>query len=733
MRSGFISDYLSAGTLQATSRRLTLALVLVAGLVLMQTETTRAQSVTPDTDVLFSADSLTHDQELGTVQASGNVEISSGDRILRADSVSYNQRTEVVSASGNVAILEPTGEVLFVDYAELGDGLKSGFVKSLRLLMTDSSRFAAADAQRQGGNITRMSRAVYSACDLCPDNPERPPLWQIKAIEVVHNQTAQRIDYKDAFLEVYGVPVMYLPFFSHPDPTVKAKTGLLAPRYGTSTELGGRIDLPYYIRFSDHADATITPTITTKEGLILAGEYREKTRTGFWNLDASVTRADERDALNSKTGGTEVRGHAYAKGEFQLDPVWRWGIDARRTSDDTYLRRYNISSTDNLTSNLYLEGFNGSHYAAANAYAFQGLRETDDPGETPVVLPSLEFSWVGQPNHRGDRYAFDANLLSLYRTDGQDTRRLSLTGNWQRPVITEGGSLLNFSALLRGDGYHVSSMPDASTPGTTDDGFRGRMLTQAAVDWRLPFVRQDGSVRQVIEPMAMAVISPYGGNPTGIPNEDSLSFEFDDTNLLSRNRFPGLDKWEGGPRVNLGLKTGVYGASGGYTTAMIGQSWRLKADSTFGDRTGLENKRSDYVARVMVSPSKYVDYIHRLRLDRDSLSVRRNEFDLSLGPDAWRFNVGYLNLSQELSANNLSSREELRLSANAELSKFWSTSAHARRDLSSDGGSISHGIGLTYEDECVIFTSEYDRTFTVDRDVRPASTFYFKIRLKHLG
>ncbi|MBT3790944.1 MAG: LPS-assembly protein LptD [Alphaproteobacteria bacterium] len=703
-------------------------------LVLAQTgNPVLAQSANKQDDVLFSADAMSHDQELGIVQATGNVEIASGDRILRADAVSYNQRTEVVSASGNVAIMEPTGEVLFVDYAELEEGLKTGFVKSLRLLLTDKSRFAAASAVRQNGNKTVMSRAVYSACNLCPKNPDRAPLWQIKAIEVVHNQAAKRIDYKDAFLEVYGVPILYTPFFSHPDPTVKAKTGILAPRYGSSTDLGGRIDLPYYIRLSEHRDATITPTVTTKEGLILAAEYREKTATGEWDVDASITRADERDSNNSTTGRKIFRGHTYIEGEFQLDPVWRWGVNARRTLDDTYLRRYDISSTDNLTSNLYIEGFNGPHYASANAYAFQGLRESDDPGDTPIVLPSLEYNWRGQPNESGDRFAFDANVLSLYRSDGQDTRRLSMTSSWQRPVITDGGSIINFSALVRGDGYHVTSMPDPSNPGTTKDGFRSRMLTQAAVDWRLPFVRQDGSVRQVIEPVAMAIISPYGGNPTGIPNEDSLSFEFDDTNLLSKNRFPGIDKWEGGPRANFGIRTSVYGASGGYTTAMLGQTWRFKADSTFGDRTGLEDQRSDYVGRLLVSPSKYLDYVHRLRLDRDSFTIRRNEFDLSLGPDAYRFNVGYLSLSQELAENGLSSREEIRFSGKAELTKFWSASAHSRRDLTADGGSINHGLGLTYEDECVVFSSQYDRTFTVDRDIRPASTFYFKVSLKHLG
>jgi len=686
-----------------------------------------------DDDVLFNADRLSYDQELGIVSAEGNVEISSGARILRANSVSFNERTDTVSASGDVSILEPTGEVLFAEYAELTDRLRSGAIKSIRILMTDRSRFAAADAVRENGNVTTMSHAVYSACQLCPDHPNRPPLWQIKAVEVIHNQKLQRVDYKDAFLEVYGVPIAYTPYFSHPDPTVKAKTGLLPPSYGSSSELGYRITTPYYIRLSPSRDMTLAPTFTSKEGIVLGGEYRERTAGGRYLVDASLTRVDERDDNNAKTGSKDIRGHIFADGNFTLNPTWRWGFKGRRTTDDTYLRRYDISSEDTLTSKLFVEGFRGRQYFALNSYAFQGLREDDDPGTTPLVMPQLEYAYVGKPGRRGQSWRVDASALSLYRADGQDTQRLSIGSTWRLPHTTKGGSVYALTARMRGDGYHVTSMPNASNAALSDSGFRGRLLPLMALDWRLPMVRSVGTVRQVIEPVVSAVAAPYGGNPDSIPNEDSLSFEFDDTNVFSVNRFPGLDRWEGGPRVNYGLKVAAYGQSGGYSTAMIGQSYRLKADSTFADRTGLENKRSDYVGRLTISPSEFLDYVQRIRIDRDTLTIRRNEFDLAVGPERLRLDLGYLSLSKELTANDFASREELRMSAKARLTNTWSADAHSRRDLTQEGGSIAHGLGLVYEDECVVFTTRFDRTFTQDRDVQPSSSITFRVRLKGLG
>ena len=694
-----------------------------------------AQTVIENLDgpVLLSAEAISYEREPGVATASGNVELISGDRVLRADTVSYDEQKDLVTARGNVAILEPSGEVLFAEYAELSDQLRNGFVSEIRMLMTDESRLAANSANRSDGNRTEMSKAVFSACQSCPKHPNRPPLWQIKAYRVTHVQSERRIDYRDAFLEVFGIPVAYTPFFSHPDPTVKRKSGFLSPTYGSSSELGAKLEVPYYFNLAPHRGATFSPLFTSKEGVVLAGEYRELIDSGPLNFQGSVTHVDERNENNAKTGSKETRGHVKATGAFDIDDTWRWGFAAERSTDDTYLRRYDFSNEDTLTSNIYLEGFRGRSYASANAFTFQGLRLEDEPGETPLVLPELNYNFVGQPGSFGQHWGIDANALVLNRSGSTDSRRLSLGVNWQLPHTSESGQLFNLATSLRGDLYHVNEVADPSNPTNSISGFKGRALPKIALDWRYPLVRKQRNISQIVEPVVAVIAAPVGGNSDEIPNEDSQRFEFDDTNLFSTNRFSGLDRWEGGPRVNYGLRLGAYGIGGGYSSALIGQSLRWRGDSTFANKTGLEDRRSDYVGRLNITPGRYFDYVHRFRLDRDRFSIRRNEIDLALGPKAVRFNVGYVALSRDLTTDELNSREEGRLSSRVQITNFWSANASTRRDLAGEGDTLSWEVGLDYIDECIELGVKLDRNFTQYRDVQPSTNFVLRIKLKHLG
>src|SRR3546814_456106 len=122
-----------------------------------------------------------------------------------------------------------------------------------------------------------MRRAVYSPCALCERDPTRPPLWQIKAGEVVHDETQKEIVYKDAVLEMWGVPVMYAPYFFHADPSVKQKTGFLTPTLGSDSDLGWLAHIPFHIAIAPNQDATLTPIFMSKEGVIGAGRSEEHT------------------------------------------------------------------------------------------------------------------------------------------------------------------------------------------------------------------------------------------------------------------------------------------------------------------------------------------------------------------------------------------------------------------------------------------------------------------------
>ena len=197
--------------------------------------------------VLLNADELTYDETLGIVIATGDVELAQGDRLLLADRVTYNEKTSVVTATGNIRLLEPSGDVIFADYSELTDDLAQGFVQQVRVLLTDNSRVAGTEAERTDqGRFMRINRAVYSPCNLCESDPTRAPLWQLRANRVVHDKEEKEIIYRDARLEMFGIPVLYTPYFAHPDPSVDRKSGFLSPIFGYGGNLGTFGAVPYY-------------------------------------------------------------------------------------------------------------------------------------------------------------------------------------------------------------------------------------------------------------------------------------------------------------------------------------------------------------------------------------------------------------------------------------------------------------------------------------------------------
>ena len=251
-------------------------------------------------------------------------------------------------------------------------------------------------------------------------------------------------------------------------------------------------------------------------------------------------------------------------------------------------------------------------------------------------------------------------------------------------------------------------------------------------NWRYPLARQHGKISQTIEPIASLIVSPYGGNSQKIPNEDSINLEFDDTNLFSDTIFTGYDRVEGGPRLKYGLKWGLVGSKGGYTTVFIGQRYRPKEDTTFAKGSGLEGLLSDFVGRVNVSPVKHLNLTYRSRVDKDNFSFKRNELQINAGPPALVFSSNYIFFEPQ-SDGEFSGREEISSNISAKLNRFWKSNISSRYDLQGDGDLRNLSLNLTYECECFTLSTSINRQFYQDRDLRPSDSIMFKLSFKTLG
>lgn len=697
------------------------SIVLAAVFVLALPIVAHGQRFERDVPILMTADELQFDDELGIATAKGNVEISQGERVLLADMVIYNQRDDVVTASGNVILVEPTGEVLFAEFAELTDDMREGFLRGFRMLLEDNSRLAAVSAQRRGGVETRLNQAIYSACRDCVGF-DGEPLWNIKAAKVTHNQERHEVVYRDATLELLGIPVAYTPYLSHPDPTVKRKTGLLTPTFGGSTSLGSSIRLPYFWAISRDKDLTFDPTFYASNYPLITGEYRQSFGNGELRGRLSAI-FDTTDSTNKRG-----RGHIDAEARFVINDDWRWGTDLKLASDDTYLSRFGFDGKDTLTSRAFIERFGSRTYAAAEGIYFQGLRQEDRQKEIPLVLPKIDYNFVSDPGKYGAYTTFDANFQSLGRDEGTSSQRISLTGGWHFPYVSNIGTVTTLNATLQTDIYNVA---DVAVPsGGTETGLTGRIFPQLVAEWRYPWIRRAKSSGMLIEPIAVLVLAPNGGNPDRIPNEDSLAFELDETNLFSPNRFPGKDRVEGGSRVVYGLRGGVYGDGGGSSTFFVGQSYQFRKNNTFDFGSGLNDHQSDIVGRLTISPNKFLDLLYKTRIDVSNLRAKRTEVSAIYGPRLLRGDINYIFFDQTA---KFPKREEIRAGLSSDITDQWSARVDTRRDLSDNGGTLSWGASLRYNCDCLDFSINYRRTFTQDRDVPPEQSIFVRVIFKTLG
>lgn len=683
---------------------------------------------------VISADEITYDDTLNSVFATGNVEVAYGERIMLADNVRYNRNEDSVVASGNIVLLEPSGEVVFAEYVELKDELRSGVIENIRILLSDDSRFAANGARRIDGRKTIMRKAVYSPCAVCAENSDRPPLWQLKASTIIHDQEKKNIAYTNAWLELFGIPVFYTPYLTHPDPTVDRRSGLLSPRIGSSRVFGGFMRMPLFLAFTDSIDMTVEPIVTAREPPILALEYRQRFNSGLVEFSGSGTKADrETGNVDNPTIEQDVtRGHLFAEGLFSVNDNWRTGFDYGRASDPTYLDRYDFFGDfgETLESRAFVEGFHGRTYSAGNIFGYQDLRITDAE-EEPLILPSLDQNYLTEADSLGGRWSLDTNFRSTMRDDGPNTRRLSLKGGYAIPFVSDYGLVTTVSTSLQADGYHMDRV---LVDGQSENNVvAGRAVPRAAIEMRYPFVRGTEGIRQVVEPVVALIAAPNNGNPVEIPQEDSVVVELDDTNLFSEDQIPGLDRVDTGQRAVYGLKAGLYGEHGGRMAGFFGQSYRLDNDDRDADTSDLRNGKSDFVGRLQISPDKYMDLLYRFRLAEHDFNLLRGETSVAIGPPSFRLTGDHVYIAAEASNGLYPDREEVNADLSSQLTDYWSIGLNTRRDLTSDGGPLEHGARITYEDECFRLAMKFRRDFTSSVDVEEETVFSVEIVFKNLG
>lgn len=742
----------------------------------------------PNAQMLVTADEIQYDYTNERVSAVSRVQIHYAGAILEADKVIYDQKAKRLHAEGNVRLTDADGKIFYANMLDLSDDFRDGFVDSLRLDSPDKTRIAATSAQRTENNITVFQNGVYTACEPCADNPQRPPLWQVKAARIIHDQTEKMIYYEDARIEFFGVPLAYIPFFSAPDPTVKRKTGFLMPSATYNSIYGFGLSTPFYWALAPNYDLTITPTLTSNQGLLTQLEWRHRLLDGAYTIRGAGIFQTDKDKFasevtpDSQGGFRDFRGMIQGSGQFNLGDQWVWGFDGTAVTDKQFLQDYSLMKIPpEIVSTAYLAGRGERSYFDARAIYYLGLSAYDVQSQIPVVRPVVDYNNTLKSPVFGGEVSYRFNLTSLSRGQADfdlinpafpsadpnaglcgltadsaaktpancvlrgvpgDFTRASADVMWRRTITDSWGQMFTpfLSARVDAAALSIDNQPGVANFIQPGDSSVVRGMPAAGLEYRYPFISVHSWGTQTIEPIAQVIFRPNETSIGKMPNEDSQSLVFSDANLLALDKFSGYDRVEGGSRANVAVQYTAQFNGGGYINALFGQSYQLFGQNSYaipdtantGLESGLDTRASDYVARFIFQPSTTYAFISRFRFDEQSFDIRRVELESRVNFERWTLSLLYGNYDAQPEIGILTRRQGVLASGSVKLTQNWSLTGGLRYDPEVDKINQT-SVGLGYIDDCFAIRATYATSYGYTANPQPIHTALLQISLRTLG
>lgn len=664
------------------------------------------------TPFTLKAADIGYDASTSRVVARGTdaepVKVSGADGDVTAQTITYDATSNKLIAEGDVLFTDPSGTALTIDKLEMTGDLKQGTLNELRLRLPQLGEVGQAASASISGSIYTMEEITYSPCQGC-EGKAKP--WEIHAGKATFNQPEGTMTYRDATLNVYGVPVAYVPWFRHALGTEKPMSGLLPPSFGRSEDLGEQLGVGGYIYSpNENADYTLQTRLMSKRGAMLMAERRQKGTRLNTDVELSALRDHGLPLGEGKT-----RSHLAAEMAYDFTPNTRAGLNGEVTSDDTYLNQFFDRTDPYLASTAFIEDGREQSYIGASMTHFRDLNPATSPASTAQVLPHIQMQkwWAFGPE--GAQIEAAADVLALQRGLGTDTRRLATQVGYTLPTVLPEGSKLTFGATTRADFYTI---------GGAKNDLITRVMPELTAKWEKPYLSASGYHQ--VAPIAMLAVSPRGGNRSDkIPNEDSVAYELDTTNLFEPSRFAGLDRVETGPRFIYGLENRWGSADVTDYRLFLGQSIRRFDDATLPVTGGAATNSSDYVSEIEANPRDWLRSGARFRLDNANYVVRRMDASIGLGrEETANFDATYSFLDD--GAENLTAK------AYTPLGQNWRLEGRLTQDLRESTLLEAESV-LTWLRDCYAIEFIARRKGYRSTNLTPSTDYLVNIQLLTLG
>ncbi|MDC1407213.1 LPS assembly protein LptD [Candidatus Puniceispirillum sp.] len=679
-----------------------------------------------DKPIGFEADNVVVNQADGSLFATGNVELKQANNTLRADEVTYYRNQNKAIARGNVVHIDGDGTVTNAAMMEIDTEFSHILAETIISNFTTGEWISADRADRIAGDrgIFDASRFTPCKCDFL--NGERP-LWDIKASQSVRNEKTQTITHYNMRMNVLNLPVGYLPFLSHPDWTVRRRSGVLTPSFIISSDLGFTPSIPYYQIIDETSDVEFTTYKYQYRGLGVKSRYRK-----LWDraeLSATIYTAN----VETYKKNRELVGAIDATYASRIGNRWDIRANLRRASQDTFMRRYDFNDDTSLKSTILATRAIDNRYYRVEASDRQSLLASDKTLNEPTVLPSIFYEKTEKGWRGNQLFRTELSAVQLDNDQGHDMARWSgifeVAEDFELPL-----GIANYEANITGNYYSIHTKPDSAATSLGDISFATPALS---VGWRLPIAVVGANRTAIFEPQARLAIIGGKDRTSAIPNRDASDYRIDEANLFLLNRYQGKDYILPGTRADIGVSATTNDNFFGDVSGFFGVSRRLSGKTSAGLNTDQGDKYSDYVASLTVNPANSLNLRWSGRLSSKDLNLNESKTSLSSALGTGSLSVTHNQLAKAYFASSDDDREELSASYSQSLVGGWQFLATQLWDLSygktirkKSTAALSWNGGVQ---DCLYITINYEHDPVADRDVSAVDQLNFVIGFKNLG
>ena len=697
-------------------------------------------------------DEIKYDQKRSIIIAKKNVKINEIKKniLIETDSIFFNVKDNIISSSSNSKFKDNFNNSitttnfnynlkegdLRVENAELKDFNNNNFSIKKAYLNTTSNKLLGKDVSinlnnenfntdneprlkgrslTSKGNLTEISKGVFTTCkirDGCPP-------WEISAEKIQHDSEKKIVNYKNAWLKIYDVPVMYFPKFFHPDPTVKRRSGFLVPTIKNTANSNNYLSIPYFSAISLNKDITFTPRFYTDDKFLLQSEYRQVNKDSKHISDFSFF------SQNSKSSKNHFF-YDYQKSlNFSYFEESNLNIEIEKTSNDTYLKSNKlISSLINdynvLKNNLRLNLYSDDLSIKSEFTIYENL-DKNSSDRYEFILPRFDISkkFKNQTSLEGNFTFNSNNLIRNYETNVFEKYNINNLIFNSDSLISKKGFKNNYDFIIK----NVNSDTQNSSSFKENENFYLSGLFQ--FNSSLPLIKEINAYKKILKPKISLKISPENTKDLSSDNDHRI----DVNNIFNLDRLSVNDTVEGGLSLAYGSDYTIFDnvKNREVFSLKLANNLRFNENKDLPQNNQLGEKTSNFFSEISYSPSRFLTTKYNLSTKNNLTDINYENFKATLSLNNFVTTFDYLNENNSSNKNSYL-LNTTRFALNKRNNLIFST-----RENKSSNLTEYYNLIYQYKIDCLAASIEYNKDYYDDRDIKPEESIFFKLTIIPFG